>query len=133
MDIKPIRTEEDYQIALREVEALFDAPAGSLEADRLEVLTTLIEAYEAHHYPMPAADPIETIKYYMESRGLTRADIEPFIGSRARVAEILNRKRHLTLEMIRRLYRGLGIPVEALVQPYVIRENKVEYKVDPRS
>ncbi|OQA43248.1 MAG: Antitoxin HigA [Chloroflexi bacterium ADurb.Bin325] len=130
MDIKPIRSERDYEATLLEIEKLFDAPAGSTEADRLDVLTTLVEAYESQHYPMPQADPIEMLKYYMESRGLTRADIEPFIGSRARVAEILNRRRPLTLEMIRRLYAGLGIPAEVLVQPYAIRESKADYKVD---
>jgi len=133
MDIRPIRSEKDYEAALLEVEELFNAPAGSPEADRLDVLTTLIEAYESQHYPMPQADPVEMLKYYMESRGLTRADIEPFIGSRARVAEILNRKRPLTLEMIRRLYAGLGIPAEVLVQPYAIRESKADYKVDAES
>lgn len=133
MDIKPIRSERDYEAALHEIEALFDAPAGRTEADRLDILTTLVEVYESHHYPMPQADPVEMLKYYMESRGLTRADIEPFIGSRARVAEILNRKRPLTLEMIRRLYAGLGIPAEVLVQPYAIRENKAEYNTDTES
>mgnify|MGYP000923007167 CR=1 FL=1 len=133
MDIKPIRSERDYEAALHEIEQLFDASTGSPEADRLDVLTTLVEAYESQHYPMPQADPVEMLKYYMESRGLTRADIEPFIGSRARVAEILNRKRPLTLEMIRRLYAGLGIPAEVLVQPYAIRESKADYKVDSES
>ena len=133
MDIKPIRTEQDYEDALQEITQLFNAPVGSPEADRLDVLTTLVEAYELQHYPMPQADPVEMLKYFMESRGLTRADIEPFIGSRARVAEILNRKRPLSLEMIRRLYAGLGIPAEVLVQPYAVRENRTDYKVDSGS
>lgn len=133
MDIKPVRTEEDYEAALHEIEMLFDAATGSPEADRLDVLTTLVEAYEAQHYSMPHGDPVEMLKYYMESRGLTRADIEPFIGSRARVAEILNRKRPLTLEMIRRLYTGLGIPAEILVQSYAVSERKADYKVDSGS
>ena len=81
---------------------------------------TLVEAYEARHYPIPEPDPVEAIKYTMESRGLTRGDLEPFIGSRARVAEVLNRRRPLSLSMIRRLHTGLGIPAEVLVQPYAV-------------
>ena len=88
------------------------------QGDRLEVLTTLVEAYEEKHDAAPLPDPIEAIKYYMESRGLSRVDLEPYIGSRARVSEILNRKRPLTIEMIRRLHAGLGIPADVLIQPY---------------
>ncbi len=118
MDIKPIKTEKEYEEALKEVERLFDAVPGTPESDRYEVLATLVEAYEDEHYPIPLPDPIEAILYYMESRGLSRADLEPFIGSRARVSEILNRRRPLTLSMIQRLHENLGIPAEALVQPY---------------
>lgn len=118
MDIKPIKTEKEYEEALKEVERLFDAVPGTSESDRYEVLATLVEAYEDEHYPIPLPDPIEAILYYMESRGLSRADLEPFIGSRARVSEILNRRRPLTLSMIQRLHENLGIPAEALVQPY---------------
>lgn len=118
MDIKPIKTEKEYEEALKEVEHLFDAVPGTPESDRYEVLATLVEAYEDEHYPIPLPDPIEAILYYMESRGLSRADLEPFIGSRARVSEILNRRRPLTLSMIQRLHENLGIPAEALVQPY---------------
>ena len=118
MGIRPIRTEADYQAALAEIGRLFDATSGTARGDRLEVLTTLVEAYEKRHLALPAPEPVEAIKYHMESRGLTRVDLEPYIGSRARVAEILNRKRALSLEMIRRLHVGLGIPVEVLIQPY---------------
>lgn len=118
MEIRPIKTETDYEAALKEIEQLFDAELGTLEGDRLEVLVTLVEAYEDEHYPIPAPDPVEAILYFMESRGLERGDLEPYIGSRARVSEILNRKRPLTLAMIQRLNTGLGIPAEALIQSY---------------
>ena len=118
MDIKPIKTEADYQAALEEIEGLFDAAPDTPEGDRLEVLVTLVEAYEEKHYSIPKPDPIEAILYHMESRGLTRRDLQPLIGSRARVSEVLNRKRPLTMEMIRNLHKGLGIPAEVLIQPY---------------
>ena len=118
MDIRPIKTEADYQAVLEEIERLFDAALDTPEGDRLEVLTTLVEAYEDKHYAIPLPDPIEAIKYHMESRGLSRRDLEPYIGSRGRVSEILNRKRPLSIEMIRRLHAELGIPVEVLIQPY---------------
>jgi HTH-type transcriptional regulator/antitoxin HigA len=118
MDIRPIRTEKDYEAVLTEIERLFDAAPNTPDGDHLEVLVTLVEAYEAEHYTVPAPDPVEAIKYYMESRGLSRGDLEPYIGSRARVAEVLNRRRPLSLGMIRRLHTGLGIPAEVLVQPY---------------
>ena len=118
MDIKPIKTEADYQAALEEIEGLFDAAPDTPEGDRLEVLVTLVEAYEEKHYSIPKPDPIEAILYHMESRGLTRRDLQPYIGSRARVSEVLNRKRPLTMEMIRNLHKGLGIPAEVLIQPY---------------
>lgn len=119
MEIKPIKTEADYEVSLKEIERLFDAEPGTPEGDRLEILATLVEAYEDEHYAIPAPDPVDAILYYMESRGLTRADLEPYIGSRARVSEILNRKRPLTLAMIQRLTQ-LGIPAEALIQPYKV-------------
>ena len=120
MNIKPIRTEKEYEAALDEIEHLFDAAPGTPESDRLEILATLVEAYEDAHYSIPLPDPIEAIFYYTESRGLTRADLEKYIGSRARVSEILNRKRPLTLSMIQRLHEGLGIPAEVLIQPYTL-------------
>jgi len=118
MDIRPIKTEADYQAALAEIERLFGAAPNTPEGDRLDVLTTLVQAYEEQHYYIPAPDPVEAIKYYMESRGLSRGDLEPYIGSRTRVADVLNRKRSLTLDMIRRLNTGLGIPADVLIQPY---------------
>ncbi|MEN6474759.1 MAG: transcriptional regulator [Syntrophaceae bacterium] len=118
MKIKPIKTETDYEAALKEIERLLDAKSGTEQADRLEVLTTLAEAYEEKQYAVPLPDPIEAILYHMESRGLSRHDLEPFIGSRTRVSEILNRKRSLTMEMIRSLHTGLGISAEVLIQPY---------------
>jgi len=117
MDIKPIRTEEDYFAALGEVESLMSAEFGTPEGDRLDVLATLVEAYEAKHYPMEVADPIEAIKFEMERKGLTVKDLEPMIGRTNRVYEVLNRVRPLTLPMIWRLHDGLGIPAEILIQP----------------
>lgn len=124
MNIQPIKTNSDYQAALKEIEKIFDAEPGTPNGDRLEVLSTLVEAYEDEHYPIPVPDPIEMILYTMDSRGLTRADLEPYIGSRARVSEVLNRKRPLSLTMIQRLNTGLGIPAEALIAPYKISTSK---------
>lgn len=121
-EIRPIKTETDYRAALAEIESLFDAEPNTQEWDRLEILTTLVYAYEQQHYPIEAPDPIEAILYHLESRGLSRRDLEPAIGSRARVAEVLNRKRALTLKMIRRLHEQLGIPAEVLIQPYVLEQ-----------
>ena len=118
MEIKPIKNEADYKAALEEIEQLFDAAPDTPEGDRLEVMTTLVEAYEDKHNNIPMPDPIEAILYHVESRGLSRRDLEPYIGSRARVSEVLNRRRPLTMEMIRNLRSGLGIPAEVLIQPY---------------
>lgn len=123
MEIKPIKTEADYRAAMEEVERLFDSRPGTPEGDRLEVLVTLIEAFEEKHYIIPLPDPVEAILYYVESRGLSRRDLEQFIGGRARVSEILNRKRPLTIGMIRKLHAGLGIPAEVLIQPYSSEES----------
>ena len=125
MDIKPIRNRRDYKAALRSIETLMTAKRGTREGDRLDVLTTLVEAYEDKHFAIPAPDPIEAIYYFMESRDLTRRDLEPYLGSRARVSEILNRKRPLSLEMIRELNKGLGIPAEVLIKPYRLRTSRV--------
>jgi HTH-type transcriptional regulator / antitoxin HigA len=121
MDIRPIRTEADYRGALKEVERLWDAEPGTLEGDQVEVLSTLIEAYEEKHHPIPAPDPIAAVLFMMEQKGLARRDLEPAIGSRSRVSEILNRRRPLTLPMVRALSGLLDIPVEVLVQPYDMR------------
>lgn len=118
MEIRPIKTQTDYQSALREIELLFDAPPNTPQCDRLDVLSTLVDAYEQAHFPIEIPDPIEAIQYYMDTRGWSRHDLEPCLGSRARVSEILNRKRFLTLDMIRRLNQELGIPAEILIQPY---------------
>ena len=117
IEVKPIKTEKDYEDALAEIERLFDARPGTADGDRLEILTTLVEAYENQNYAIPLPDPVEAIEYFLESRGLSRKDLELYLGSRARVSEILNRKRPLSLEMIRRLHDGLGIPAEVLIQP----------------
>jgi len=121
MELKPIRTKAEYKAALREIEALFDAPTKSPEADRLEVLVMLVEKYEAQHHPIPAPDPIDFLNYAMETRGLTRKDLEAYIGSRGRVAEVLNRARPLTLPMIRRLSEGLKLPADVLIANYETR------------
>jgi HTH-type transcriptional regulator / antitoxin HigA len=121
MNVKPIRTKRDYGAALRRAEQLMQARQGSADADELEVLSLLIESYEAKHFPIDDPDPISLLEHVMEAQGLARRDLEPFIGSRARVAEVLNRVRPLTLEMIRRLTDGLKLPADVLVRPYPLR------------
>jgi HTH-type transcriptional regulator/antitoxin HigA len=116
-ELKPIRSEADYERSLAEVERLWGAKIATPEGDRLDVLATLIEAYEAQHYPMDPPDPIEAIKFRMEQQGLTRKDLEPMIGTRTRVAEVLNRKRGLSISMIRRLHARLGISADVLIRP----------------
>lgn len=118
MEVKPIRTEADYQAALKEIDMLLDAEPHSPETDRLEVLSSLVWLYEEAHHPIPAPNPIEALEYYLESRGLTRKALEPYIGRMNRVSEIMNRRRRLTLEMIRKLEAGTGIPATVLIQPY---------------
>ena len=115
-EIKPIRTKQDYEAALVEVERLWGAKAGTPEGDRLDVLATLIDSYEAEHYPMDPPDPIEAIKFRMEQQGLTRKDLEEIIGTRTRIAEVLSRKRGLSIAMIRRLHERLGISAESANQ-----------------
>ncbi len=117
IELKPIRNEQDYQNALILLKELWGAKEGTPESDRLEILVTLIDAYEAVHHPIDLPDPIDAILFRMEQQGLTRKDLEPILGSRGRVAEILNRKRSLSLEMIRRLHEHLGIPTDILIQP----------------
>ena len=116
-DIKPIRTDADHHAVLKEIEGLWDAKPGSPEDDRLEVLVTLVHAYEEVHYPMDPPDPVEAIEFRMEQQGLTRKDLEAIIGSRTRIAEVLNRKRGLSIGMIRRLHDKLGIPADVLIRP----------------
>ena len=126
MELKPIRTKKEYQAALAEAELLWDAPAKSPEADRLEVLTLLIEQYECQHFPIADPDPIDFLVHVMEARGMTRKDLEPYIGPRGRVSDILNRIRPLSLEMIRRLSAGLKLPAEILIRPYHLRHEVEE-------
>jgi HTH-type transcriptional regulator/antitoxin HigA len=121
MKLRPIRTKADYRLALKEVERLWAAEPGTSAGDRVDILVTLIEAYEAKHHPIPAPDPIGAIEFMMEQKGLTRRDLEPAIGSRGRVSEILTRKRPLTLPMVRALSALLQIPTDILVQPYDVR------------
>ena len=116
-ELRPIRTETDYEAALAEVGRLWGAKSGTPTGDRLDVLVTLIEAYEDKHYPMDPPDPIEAIQFRMEQQGLTRKDLEPMIGTRNRIAEVLNRKRGLSIEMIRSLHDKLGISAEVLIRP----------------
>jgi len=121
MRIRPIRTDADYRKTLKEISRLMrsDPELGTPEGDRLDVLATLVQAYEAKHFPIDLPDPVEAIKFRMEQGGLTAKDLEPMIGKRNRVYEVLNRKRPLTLPMIRKLHQQLGIPAESLIRPSV--------------
>jgi HTH-type transcriptional regulator/antitoxin HigA len=121
MEIRPIRTKADHRWALKEVERLWDANPGTPNGDRVDVLVTLIEAYEEKHFPIAAPDPIAAIEFMLEQKALTRRDLEPAIGGRGRVSEILTRKRPLTLPMVRALSKLLDIPTEILAQDYRIR------------
>ncbi|HEV2854362.1 MAG TPA: transcriptional regulator [Thermoanaerobaculia bacterium] len=116
MDIKPIKTEEDYQATLREIESLMTAEPGTPEGEKLDVLVTLVEAYERKHFPLDLPDPVEAIKFAMDQRGLTVKDLEPMVGRSNRVYEVLNHKRPLTLKMIWKLHKELGIPAESLIK-----------------
>lgn len=116
-ELKPIRSEADHAAALAEVERLWSAKAGTPEGDRLDVLATLIDAYGARHHPLDPPDPVEAIKFRMEQQGLTQGNLEGIIGTRTRVAEVLNRKRGLSIAMVRRLHDRLGIPAEVLIRP----------------
>lgn len=116
MDIKPIKTRRDHHAAMKEIESLMDAKAGSREGDRLDILVTLVEAYERQHFPLDLPDPVEAIKFAMEQKGLAAKDLVPYIGQTNRVYEVLNRKRPLTLAMVWKLHAGLGIPAESLIR-----------------
>lgn len=117
MDIKPIKTDADYHAALQEIERLMMAEADTADGEKLDVMVTLLEAYEAKHFKLDLPDPVEAIKFEMERKGLTVKDLEPMIGKSNRVYEILNYKRSLTLKMIWRLHQGLGFPAESLIRP----------------
>lgn len=123
MNVYPIKTKADYRRALAEIERLWEAEPNTPAGDRLDILATLVSAYEAEHYPIDLPDPIEAILFHMEQKGLVRRDLEPLIGSRARVSEVLNRKRPLTLAMIRQLSAALDIPVEVLILPYPLQRD----------
>ncbi len=122
MRIKPIKTKADYTRALLEIERLFDAKPNTPEGDCLEIWTTLVGAYEDQHFPIALPDPIEAIRYYLESRGWSERNLEPFLGSPGKVKQILQRTRPLTMEMIRKLQQGLGISADLLIQPYELIE-----------
>lgn len=119
MKIKPIRTKADYRSALKDVEGLMSARRDTPGGERLDVLVTLVEAYERKHYPLDAPDPVEAIRFEMERKGLLARDLVPMIGRLNRIYEILSRKRPLTLQMIWKLHKGLGIPAESLIKPVV--------------
>ncbi|OFI74613.1 helix-turn-helix domain-containing protein [Vibrio cholerae] len=121
MDIRPIKTDADYRAALNYIENLMMAEPDTIEGEKLDILVTLVEAYEAKHFPMDLPDPVEAIKFEMERKGLTVKDLEPMIGKSNRVYEILNHKRSLTLKMIWKLHEGLGIPAESLIKPPQVR------------
>ena len=116
MDISPIKTARDHRRALKEIEGLMTAKRGTPQGDRLDVMVTLVEAWEAAHYPIDLPDPVSAIKYHMEQSGLAPRDLIPYVGSRNRVHEVLNGKRPLTLKMVWRLHKGLGIPAESLIK-----------------
>ena len=122
MDIKPIKTEADYEAVLEEVDGLMDAEPDTPEGDRLDVLTTLVEAWEQKRHRIEDPDPIDAILHRLEALGLARKDLEPMIGTRARVSEVLSRKRPLTINMIRRLNKGMRIPADVLIRPYDVEK-----------
>ena len=117
IQVRPVRTEADYDAALQRIDELMSAKANTPEGDELDVLATLVDAYESERFPMDAPDPITAIEFSMEQKGLTRKDLEPMIGSRARVSEVMNRRRGLTLAMVRRVRSGLGISADLLIAP----------------
>ena len=124
VEVNPIRTEQDYEAALAEIEGLMAARPGTPDGDRLDLLVTLVQAWEAKHHAIEAPDPIALLQFVMEQRGLDRADLQPMIGDRGRVSEVMARKRPLTLAMIRRLQEKLGLPAEILIRPYPLRQSK---------
>ena len=122
MEIRPVKTEKDYDLALARVNTLFDAKPNTNEGDELDILITLIEKYEQIHYPIPEPDPIEAIKFMMEQNGLTDADLGVILNSRSRVTEIFKRKRALTIKQIRVLTEKLHIPASTLIKEYALKE-----------
>ena len=124
MNIRPIKSEADYEAALQEIERLMNAELDTPEGDRLDILVTLVEAYEAKHYPIAGPDPIAAILHRMEALSMTRKDLEPLLGTRRRVSEVLARKRPLSLNMIRKIAKTMRIPAEVLIQPYETDESR---------
>lgn len=122
MEINPIKTEVDYDLALDRVNQIFEAAPNSEEADELDILVTLIEKYELQHYPIPAPDPIEAIKFMMEQNSMNDGDLGKILNSRSRVSELFSRKRALTIKQIRVLHKKLHIPAEILIQEYTLSE-----------
>jgi HTH-type transcriptional regulator/antitoxin HigA len=133
MRIRPVRNDADHREAMAEIERLWGAPEGSPQADQLEVLVTLVNAYETEHHRIEAPDPIAAIEFRMEQQGLTRKDLEPLIGGRGRVSEILSGQRPLTLAMIRRLHQSLGIPADVLLGEEPSRITRSRRKAGPRA
>jgi HTH-type transcriptional regulator/antitoxin HigA len=129
MNIKPIKTKSDHRLALKRVEELWDAKPKTQEGDELDVLATLVVAYEEIHFPIDPAQPIEAIKFRMEQYGLSDSDLTQYIGARSKVSEVLNLKRSLSLSMIRKLSEGLKIPVDSLVREYQLSVNQSGRKV----
>jgi HTH-type transcriptional regulator/antitoxin HigA len=127
MKIRPIKTEADHREALAEIEHLMDAAPGTPAGDRLEILTTLVENYKSLREPIEPPEAIEALIYHMESRGLKRLDLEPYLGSRARVAEVLNRKRKFSIEMIRKPHAGLGTSADVLIRPYTVKGSAAQW------
>ena len=123
IELRPVRTEAEFKEALAEIGRLWGSPAGTPESDRLDILATLVDVYEAEHFPIDPPDPIEAIKFRMEQQGLTRKDLEPMIGTRTRVAEVLNGRRGLSIRMIRRLHSDLGISADVLIRPAKVRRS----------
>ncbi|MBS4027855.1 MAG: helix-turn-helix domain-containing protein [Ignavibacteriales bacterium] len=118
MNIKPLRTKKDYQQAIKRLELLFDAKRGTLQGDELEILSVLVDMYEREHFPIGYPDPIEAIKFRMEQLGFTPTDLANVIGFKSRVSEVLNKKRKLSLDMIRKLHNTLSIPTDVLIREY---------------
>ena len=126
MDVRPIRNDADHAAALRRIEELWEAPEGSEESDELEVLSTLVSAYEDTRWPIDAPDAVDVLRYVMERRNLSASDLVPYIGQRGRVYDVLNRRRRLSLTMIQRLHKELGIPADLLVQPVQLARETAE-------
>jgi HTH-type transcriptional regulator/antitoxin HigA len=128
MDIRPIRSEEDHAEALAEIERLWGAPVGSREGDKLDVLTTLVEAYEEKHWPIDAPDPVDVLRYAISELGHTQAELAELLGSRPRASEVLNRRRALTIDMVHKISSRWHIPADVLVRPYHLAGNRVREK-----